>query len=95
MATNLINRIDTAYPSPGVTVKVISGESHGVTVCLIYLVTGRIKWIYADFKGFVRPVGGCWYLDFRMSEADATVFQPIPKGWTAFVYGQSILSHYD
>jgi hypothetical protein len=28
------DRIDTAYPAEGVTVKVISGESHGVKVCL-------------------------------------------------------------
>jgi hypothetical protein len=85
-----MGRIDTAYPSPGVTIKVISGESHGVTVCLSYLKSECITQIRADFKGFVRPVGGCWYLDFRLSEADATVFQPIPKGWTAFVYGLPI-----
>ncbi|ORY34335.1 RmlC-like cupin domain-containing protein [Naematelia encephala] len=36
--------------------------------------------------GFVRPVGGCWYFDFRLSEPGAEVFQPIPEGWTSFVY---------
>ncbi|KAL7418856.1 RNA pol II transcription cofactor [Cryptotrichosporon argae] len=59
--------IDTARPKDGVTITVISGESHGVT-------------------GFVRPVGGCWYLDFRLTEPGVSVFQPLPEGWTAFAY---------
>lgn len=59
--------IDTARPSDGVTIKVISGESHGV-------------------KGFVRPVGGCWFLDVRLEKPGATVFQEIPEGWTGFAY---------
>nr|XP_031863610.1 uncharacterized protein CI109_000862 [Kwoniella shandongensis]KAA5530682.1 hypothetical protein CI109_000862 [Kwoniella shandongensis] len=37
-------------------------------------------------KGFVRPVGGCWYLNFRLQKPGASVFQPLPEGWTAFVY---------
>jgi redox-sensitive bicupin YhaK (pirin superfamily) len=36
--------------------------------------------------GFVRPVGGCWYLDFRLKAPGASVFQPLPEGWTAFAY---------
>jgi hypothetical protein len=45
-----------------------------------------------DQEGFVRPVGGCWFLDFTLSKPGATVFQPIPKGWTAFLYGKLIVS---
>lgn len=37
-------------------------------------------------KGFVRPVGGCWLMDFKLQRPGASVFQPIPAGWTAFVY---------
>ncbi|CAD6565991.1 MAG: hypothetical protein TREMPRED_002014 [Tremellales sp. Tagirdzhanova-0007] len=37
-------------------------------------------------SGFVRPVGGCWYLDFKLRHAGASVFQSLPAGWTAFVY---------
>ncbi|WOO84656.1 Pirin [Vanrija pseudolonga] len=59
--------IDTVTPSDGVSVTVISGESHGVT-------------------GFVRPVGGCWFFDYKLSKPGASAFQQIPKGWTAFVY---------
>ncbi|EJT47759.1 hypothetical protein A1Q1_03334 [Trichosporon asahii var. asahii CBS 2479] len=59
--------IDTAKPADGVTIKVISGKSHGV-------------------EGFVRPVGGCWFLDVRLEKPGATVFQEIPEGWTGFAY---------
>lgn len=37
-------------------------------------------------KGFVRPVGGCWFLDFKLTDAGASVFQPLPEGWTGFAY---------
>ncbi|KAI5450859.1 RNA pol II transcription cofactor [Naganishia albida] len=37
-------------------------------------------------KGPVRPVGGCWYLDFKLKGKGAKVFQPLPKGWTSFLY---------
>ncbi|KAJ9115510.1 hypothetical protein QFC22_005268 [Naganishia vaughanmartiniae] len=37
-------------------------------------------------KGPVRPVGGCWYLDFKLKKKGAKVFQPLPKGWTSFIY---------
>ena len=63
----LITSIDTVKPSDGVSITVISGESHGVT-------------------GFVRPVGGCWFMDFKLSRPGAEVFQPLPEGWTAFAY---------
>lgn len=34
----------------------------------------------------VRPLGGCWYFHAIFSKKDATVFQDIPAGWTAFIY---------
>ncbi|WVQ80375.1 hypothetical protein IAT38_002480 [Cryptococcus sp. DSM 104549] len=37
-------------------------------------------------KGHVRPVGGCWYMDFKLQKPGIEVFQPIPEGWTAFIY---------
>lgn len=37
-------------------------------------------------QGVVRPVGGCWYLDFKLKAKGARVFQPLPKGWTSFIY---------
>jgi hypothetical protein len=70
-----ICRIDTIHPSDGVTVTVISGESHGTT-------------------GFVRPVGGCWYFDFKLSKPGAEVFQPIPEGWTGFIYSEYSTQHH-
>lgn len=30
--------------------------------------------------------GGCWYFDIRLQSAQASVFQAIPAGWTAFSY---------
>jgi len=41
------------------------------------------------FQGPVRPVGGCWYFDFKLKKKGAKVFQPLPKGWTSFVYCKS------
>ncbi|GMK53577.1 hypothetical protein CspeluHIS016_0101630 [Cutaneotrichosporon spelunceum] len=35
--------------------------------------------------GPIRPIAGCWFLDFTL-EAGGEVWQPIPEGWTAFVY---------
>ncbi|KAK6905164.1 pirin [Kwoniella mangroviensis CBS 8886] len=37
-------------------------------------------------KGFVRPVGGCWYFNIRLTKSGAKVFQSIPEGWTTFIY---------
>ncbi|ORX34682.1 RmlC-like cupin domain-containing protein [Kockovaella imperatae] len=37
-----------------------------------------------DVKGFVRPVGGCWYFDVKLSKPGVKIHQPLPKGWTAF-----------
>lgn len=36
--------------------------------------------------GFVRPVGGCWFMDVKLQQPGASVFQPLPEGWTAFAY---------
>jgi len=33
----------------------------------------------------VNPPGGCWYFHFIFNKK-STVFQEIPKGWTAFIY---------
>ena len=38
--------------------------------------------------GFVRPVGGCWYFDYKLSKPGVKVHQPLPKGWTGFAYGE-------
>lgn len=43
-------------------------------------------------SGFVRPVGGCWFFDVKLSKPGATVFQPLPEGWTGFAYGEYSLS---
>ncbi len=40
-------------------------------------------------KGPVRPLGGCWYFDFKLKKKGARVFQPLPEGWTAFIYRAS------
>lgn len=37
-------------------------------------------------KGPVRPLGGCWYFDFKLKKKGAKVWQPLPQGWTSFVY---------
>ncbi|WWC85769.1 uncharacterized protein L201_000635 [Kwoniella dendrophila CBS 6074] len=37
-------------------------------------------------KGFVRPVGGCWYFNIKLQKPGSRVFQPLPEGWTAFIY---------
>lgn len=37
-------------------------------------------------KGFVRPVGGCWFMDIKLQKPGASVFQALPEGWTAFAY---------
>ncbi|WRT63677.1 uncharacterized protein IL334_000600 [Kwoniella shivajii] len=37
-------------------------------------------------KGFVRPVGGCWYFNFRLQKPGASVYQTLPQGWTSFLY---------
>ncbi|QRW00330.1 dicarboxylic amino acid permease [Ceratobasidium sp. AG-Ba] len=34
----------------------------------------------------VKHLGGCWYMDFQFKASDATVFQELPSGWTAFLY---------
>ncbi|GAA6030444.1 hypothetical protein JCM8097_009111 [Rhodosporidiobolus ruineniae] len=65
--------VSSAHPTPNVTVKVICGETEGSAE------EGVVK-------GNVRPLGGCWFLDFQISKKGEKVFQPIPKGWNAFIY---------
>lgn len=33
-------------------------------------------------------LGGTWWLDMVFSKPGATVWQPIPEGWTAFIYSE-------
>ncbi|KAG0147726.1 hypothetical protein CROQUDRAFT_655717 [Cronartium quercuum f. sp. fusiforme G11] len=35
----------------------------------------------------VKHLGGCWYFDILLPRPPSRVFQAIPKGWNAFVYG--------
>ena len=65
-------------------ITIISGESHGASVSQPYILESDST----DSQGFVRPVGGCWYIDFKLQKPGTSVFQPIPEGWTAFVYGE-------
>ena len=37
-------------------------------------------------SGKVRSRGGAYYYDIKLKSPNATVFQPLPAGWTAFVY---------
>lgn len=62
--------IPSAWPEGAggpIEIRIISGESHGVS-------------------SPVRPLGGCWYFHVIVKEKGKTVFQPIPRGWTAFAY---------
>jgi len=34
----------------------------------------------------VRPLGGCWYLLFKLKKKGASVFQDLPAGWNSFIY---------
>ncbi|KAK4688011.1 quercetin 2,3-dioxygenase, partial [Tremellales sp. Uapishka_1] len=79
------NDITTIHPEPGVEITIISGESHGATVSALGAPSSLIPPTHS-LQGFVRPVGGCWYLDFKLSSPGATVFQPLPAGWTALAY---------
>lgn len=36
-------------------------------------------------SGPIRPLAGCWFLDFTL-QSGADTFQEIPAGWTAFIY---------
>ena len=80
----LTDSITTIRPEDGVEITIISGESHGASVSQSYVFEVNST----DGQGFVRPVGGCWYIDFKLQKPGASVFQPIPEGWTAFVYGE-------
>ncbi|PWN95800.1 hypothetical protein FA09DRAFT_301049 [Tilletiopsis washingtonensis] len=51
----------------------------------------EIKILAGESHGVKSPVrsperGQCWYLDVRLNKPGARVFQPIPTGWTAFIY---------
>ncbi|EJD46158.1 hypothetical protein AURDEDRAFT_87366 [Auricularia subglabra TFB-10046 SS5] len=62
--------IPSAWPEGkdgSIEIRIISGDSHGVS-------------------SPVRPLGGCWYFHYIMKAKGKQVFQPIPKGWTAFAY---------
>lgn len=43
-----------------------------------------------------RPIalGGTWWLDYTFSKPHVSVWQPIPAGWTAFIYGASRVQVY-
>ncbi|TFY83896.1 hypothetical protein EWM64_g115 [Hericium alpestre] len=34
----------------------------------------------------VRPLGGCWYFHVKFQKKGNAIFQPIPAGWTSFIY---------
>lgn len=46
-----------------------------------------ISGISHSIESPVRHLGGCWYFDIRLPRPSSRVFQAIPKGWNAFVYG--------
>ncbi|GAA5907209.1 hypothetical protein JCM6882_008391 [Rhodosporidiobolus microsporus] len=65
--------VASAHPSEHLTVKVICGEADGNEQ------EGVVK-------GNVRPLGGCWFLDYVFTKKGEKAFQRIPKGWNAFIY---------
>ncbi|GAA5977278.1 hypothetical protein JCM10908_004920 [Rhodotorula pacifica] len=65
--------VASAHPTPNVEIKVVCGESQGSEE------EGLVK-------GNVRPLGGCWFMDFIITKKGERVFQPIPAGWNAFIY---------
>lgn len=40
-------------------------------------------------SGSVTPVGGAWYLGFKLQKPGASVYQPLPEGYNAFIYSKS------
>ncbi|KAJ8292806.1 Mitochondrial distribution and morphology protein 34 [Rhodotorula toruloides] len=67
------SEVASAHPTPNVEIKVVCGESQGSEE------EGIVK-------GNVRPLGGCWFMDFIVSKKGERVFQQLPVGWNAFVY---------
>jgi len=65
--------IPKAHPTPGVEIIVISGRSQGNSE------EGLVQ-------SPVKPHGGCEYYDIKLAKKGDQVWQPIPSGWTAFVY---------
>ena len=37
-------------------------------------------------EGFVRSVGGSWFIDTKLQKAGASITHDLPAGWTAFAY---------
>lgn len=74
----------SAHPTSNVEIKVVCGESQGSES------EGLVK-------GNVRPLGGCWFMDFIISKKGERVFQQLPSGWNAFVRPllYRLLSHTD
>ncbi|KAI0797680.1 RmlC-like cupin domain-containing protein [Abortiporus biennis] len=64
------SQIPTAYPE---------GENGPVRVKVI---SGKSHGVESP----VRPLGGCWFFHVIFDKKGATMFQPIPEGWTAFLY---------
>ncbi|BGP01704.1 pirin [Rhodotorula toruloides] len=67
------SEVASAHPTSNVEIKVVCGESQGSES------EGLVK-------GNVRPLGGCWFMDFIISKKGERVFQQLPSGWNAFVY---------
>ena len=66
-------QIPTANPSENVQIKVIAGQAQGSEEQ--GLVTSR-----------VAPIQKVEYYDVQITKSGESVFQPIPSGWTAFIY---------
>ncbi|KAJ8487224.1 hypothetical protein ONZ45_g14417 [Pleurotus djamor] len=64
-------QIPTAYPE---------GPEGGVKIKVI---SGKSYGIESP----VRPLGGCWYFHVIFDKKGPSIFQEIPAGWTAFIYG--------
>ncbi|KAL7007739.1 RNA pol II transcription cofactor [Cystobasidiomycetes sp. EMM_F5] len=65
--------IPTARYSDFIDIKVIIGAAQGSAE------QGLVK-------SPIHPVQGVEYYDIRISKAGESVFQPIPKGWSSFLY---------
>ncbi|GAA5822548.1 hypothetical protein JCM11251_006374 [Rhodosporidiobolus azoricus] len=75
------DEVASAHPSDNLTVKVVCGEVDGSEQ------EGVVK-------GNVRPLGGCWFLDYVFTKKGEKAYQRIPKGWNAFIYtlqGQTLV----
>jgi len=66
------DQIPSAQYSPEVLIKVVCGEALGAD--------GEVV------SSPVRPLGGCWFFDVKISKEGESMWQAIPKGWNAFIY---------